>query len=187
MQRTLAGGAPLVMHIDWRPLRPVRTSAALVVRKSSGGRWRYDLVFEAAEPAPDDIIYLEAAINKTSKVQFKLCNAFDDDAPFTAYFSQESSSVFSVAPMQGILPRAGTAGSLFTVGYTPTEYGKPVRGTLVILTDDMQWSYEVRGVHPQYEAPRPTRSTVDHVLDPSLSMRLGRTPKTNFLKKNMGA
>jgi len=184
LQRALSGST-LTMAVDWRPLRPVRTSAALVVRKASGGRWRFDLVFEASEPAPDDIIYLEAPIHKTAQVQFKLCNAFDDEAAYTAYFSQESPSIFAVTPMQGVLPRAGTAGALFTVSYTPTEYGKPVRGTLVILTDDMQWSYEVRGGHPQYQAPMVLHTKVDHVLDPSISMRLGKVPNTNFLKKNM--
>jgi len=184
LQRTLSGST-LTMSVDWRPLRPVRTSAALVVRKASGGRWRFDLVFEAGEPAPDDVIYLEAPIHKTAQVQFKLCNAFDDDAHYSAYFSQDSASIFAISPMQGLLPRAGTAGALFTVSYTPVEYGKPVRGTLIILTDDMQWSYEVRGGHPHYEAPRVEHTKVDHVLDPSISMRLGRVPQTNFLKKNL--
>ena len=186
LQRTLAGGT-LVMAVDWRPLRPVRTSAALVVRKQSGGRWRYDVVLDAGEPQPDDVIYIEAPINKTAQVQFKLCNAFDEDAPFQAFFSSESASVFTVSPSSGVLTRAGTAGTLFTVSYTPVEYGKPVRGMLVVLTDEMQWSYEVRGVHPQYAAPVPTSTRVDHVLDPSISMRLGRVPKTNFMKKNMAA
>ncbi len=156
------------------------------MRKNSGGRWRYDLTFEAGEPAPDDVIYLEAPIHKTAQVQFKLCNAFDDDAAaYTAYFSTNSASVFSVNPMQGVLSRAGTAGALFTVAYTPAEYGKPVRGTLIILTEEMQWSYEVRGGHPPYEIPRVAHSTIDHVLDPSISMRLGKVPTTNFMKKNM--
>ena len=184
LQRTLAGGT-LVMAVDWRPLRPVRTSAALIVRKQSGGRWRYDLVLEAGEPQPDDVIYIESPIHKTAQVQFKLCNAFDEDAPFQAYFSADSASVFTVSPGSGILTRAGTAGTLFTVSYTPVEYGKPVRGTLVVLTDEMQWSYEVRGMHPQYTAPQPMSTKVDHVLDPAMSMRLGQRPRTNFLKKNM--
>ena len=37
LQRTLVGGN-LVIAVDWRPLRPVRTSAALIIRKQSGGR-----------------------------------------------------------------------------------------------------------------------------------------------------
>ena len=185
LQRTLAGGT-LVMAVDWRPLRPVRTSAALIVRKQSGGRWRFDLVLEAGEPAPDDVIFIESPINKTAQVQFKLCNAFDEDTPFQAYFSSDSASVFTVTPGQGMLTRAGTAGTLFTVSYTPVEYGKPVRGTLVVLTEEMQWSYEVRGQHPHYAAPNVMTTKVDHVLDPALSQRLGRVPKTNFMKRNMG-
>jgi len=143
-------------------------------------------VLEAGEPTPDDVIYIEAPINKTAQVQFRLCNAFDEDAPFQAYFSSDSASVFTVTPGTGVLTRAGTAGTLFTVAYTPVEYGKPVKGTLVVLTDEMQWSYEVRGQHPRYDAPNPPHTKVDHVLDPALAMRLGRVPKTNFLKKNMG-
>ena len=184
LQRTLAGGT-LVMAVEWRPLRPVRTSAALIVRKQSGGRWRFDIVLEAGEPQPDDVILIEAPINKTAQVQFKLCNAFDDDAPFQAYFSSDSASVFTVTPGAGVLTRAGTAGSLFTVSYTPVEYGKPVKGRLIVLTEEMQWSYEVRGQHPHYEAPMPMATKVDHVLDPAVSQRLGRVPKTNFLKRNM--
>ena len=76
--------------------------------------------------------------------------------------------------------------ALFTVSYTPVEYGKPVKGRLIVLTEEMQWSYEVRGQHPHYEAPTPMTTKVDHVLDPSISQRLGRVPNTNFLKKNMG-
>ena len=140
-----------------------------------------DAPAEEAPPPPP----AAPADDKTAKVQFKLCNAFDEEVPFSAYLAQDSSSVFAISPAQGLLPRAGTAGTLFTISYTPTEYGKQVRGTLIILTDEMQWSYDVRGGHPQYEAPRPSRSTVDHVLDPSLSTRLGRTKQVNFLKKNM--
>ena len=145
-----------------------------------------DIVLEAGEPQPDDVIVIEAPIHKTAQVQFKLCNAFDEDAPFQAYFSSESATVFNVTPGHGVLTRAGTAGTLFTVSYTPVEYGKPVKGRLIVLTEEMQWSYEVRGQHPHYEAPNPMHTKVDHVLDPNLSLRLGRVPKTNFLKRNMG-
>ena len=103
----------------------------------------------------------------------------------SAFFSTDSASVFTVSPSAGVLTRAGTAGTLFTVSYTPIEYGKPVRGMLIVLTGEMQWSYEVRGMHPQYSAPQPMATKVDHVLDPRMSVRLGQRPRTNFLKKNM--
>jgi len=152
MQRSLGGGS-LRISLDWRPLRPIRSSCALIVRKSSGGRWRYELALEAGDPEPDDVIHIEAAINKTSAVSFRLTNVFASETNFQAFFTSESPSVFTVAPVAGVLPRAGTPGNLFTVAYTPIEYGKPMRGMLVILSDEMQWSYEVRGAHPQYQAP----------------------------------
>jgi len=156
MQRTLSG-ASLRMSLDWRPLRPIRSSCALIVRKSSGGRWRYEIALEAGDPEPDDVIHIEAGINKTSAVSFRLANAFDSDANYQAFFTSDSPSVFTVTPVVGVLPRAGTPGTLFTVAYTPIEYGKPMRGMLVILSDEMQWSYEVRGTHPQYQTPVATR------------------------------
>ena len=107
------------------------------------------------------MISIEAAIGKTSAVSFKLSNVFEADAAFIAYFTPESPAVFSVRPPAGILSSAGSDGQLFTVGYSPTEYGKALKGTLLITTDEMQWVYEVRGAHPHYEAPRVTMATVD--------------------------
>ena len=143
------------------------------------------MMLEATEPEPDDIIEIEASINKTAKVSFKLANPFDVDAPFTAYFSPESPSVFSVTPAAGVLTRAGAGGQLFTISYTPLEYGKAVRGTLLILTDEMQWSYDVRGSHPKYSAPR-GQAAVDTTHDPELQSRLDAPKQTkNFMRSNM--
>jgi len=152
MQRTLSGTS-LRMSLDWRPLRPIRTSCALIIRKSSGGRWRYELALEASDPEPDDVIHISASMNKTSTVSFRLANAFDSEADYQAFFTFESPSVFTVNPVIGVLPRAGKQGVLFTVSYSPLEYGKPMCGTLIILSQDMQWSYDVRGTHPQYQSP----------------------------------
>ena len=130
------------------------------------------------------MITIEAPINKTAQVRFKLCNAFDEDAPFAAYFTPESPSVFTVSPAAGVLTRAGTAGTMFTISYTPVEYGKQVRGTLVVLTDEMQWSYEVRGKEPPYQVPNVGGGRVDHQLDPNVTSQLGQSTK-NFVKANM--
>ena len=183
MQRTL-GGPSLRMALSWSPLRPIRCSAALVVQKATGGRWRYDLTLDAGEPEPDDVIVIEAAIHKTSAVSFKLNNAFDADAPFVAQFTPESPSAFSVKPAAGDLARAGADGTLFTVAYSPIEYGKVVRGTLVIRTADVQWSYEVRGKEPPYQVPNVGGGRVDHQLDPNVTSQLGGSTK-NFVKANI--
>jgi uncharacterized protein YndB with AHSA1/START domain len=84
-----------------------------------------------------------------------------------------------------MLPRARAGeGELFTISYLPLEYGKAVRGTLIVLTDEMQWSYDVRGTHPKYTAPR-GEAQVETVLDATVSRRLGGSPTKNFLRSNM--
>ena len=43
--------------------------------------------------------------------------------------------------------------------FTPREYhGKPLVGKLVVQTEEMQWSYEVRGTHPKYVPPASSTS-----------------------------
>mmetsp|Transcript_1184 Transcript_1184/g.2413 ORF Transcript_1184/g.2413 Transcript_1184/m.2413 type:complete len:531 (-) Transcript_1184:271-1863(-) len=181
LQQTLSGTV-VRMAVEWQPMRPVRSAAALVVQKASGGRWRYDLTLEARDPEPDDVITIEAALNKTSVVSFRLNNLFETEAAFSAYFTPESPSVFSVSPAGGMLAAASAQGTVFSVSYSPTEYGKLVRGTLVILTDDMQWSYDVRGANPVYEVPRVSGSRVDHQLNPNVSKQLGVAPRKNYLR-----
>ena len=55
-------------------------------------------------------------------MSFKLANSFDVDAPYTAYFSPESPSVFSVVPAAGVLPRQRSA-----EGARPTTNPHPDR------------------------------------------------------------
>ena len=90
------------------------------------------------------------------------------------------------AAAAGVLSRVGTDGQMFTISYSPLEYGKVVRGTLIVLTDEMQWSYDVRGSHPKYSAPR-GQTQVETTLDPRVTRQLGQpTQKKNFLRANMG-
>ena len=55
-------------------------------------------------------------------------------------------------------------GTQFVANFSPREYtGKPLVGRLVIQTDDMQWTYEVRGSHPRYQAPAAAASSLPSV------------------------
>jgi hypothetical protein len=51
-------------------------------------------------------------------------------------------------PKSGMLEPYGKDGTNFIISFTPTEYGKAKVGRLVIVTDEMQWTYEIRGSHP---------------------------------------
>ena len=105
---------------------------------------------------------------------------------FTAFFTPESPYAFTVYPPNGILPAYNQEGTQLIVSFTPHEYGKTIHGTLVIQTDEMQWTYLVKGNHPQYKAPQVT-TKIDNKLEPAIQQRiLPRQPK-NFLKKNLRA
>ena len=60
--------------VDFLPLKAFKAPCELVVSKGSGGRWRHGLVLESTEPEVDDVIVIEALLNSTSSVSFKLTN-----------------------------------------------------------------------------------------------------------------
>ena len=69
-------------------------------------------------------------------------------AEYHSFFTSDSAPEFVVYPKQGMLEPYGKEGTNFIVSFTPTEYGKAKVGKLIIQTDEMQWSYEIRGTHP---------------------------------------
>ena len=134
----------------------------------------------------DDIIVIEALLNSTSSVSFKLTNQYAAYAPFTATFTPDSPYEFTVFPNEGVLEPPGRGdGTVFIVSFTPTEYGKTQIGKLVIQTEEMQWTYEIRGIPPEYKAPE-GRAVVASHMDKSLTKGLGKVSKRrNYMKSNM--
>ena len=176
---------PLRFEIAFNPLRPFACGADLLVKKASGGQWRFELNIEATEPEVDDVIEIHAPLHETTSVSFKLSNEFMDVAPFVADFTSASSSEFSVFPKSGDLEPYGREGTNFVVSFKPTEYGKTQIGRLHITTEEMMWSYEIRGTHLDYIAPSDVKPVVDSRLDPGMEARLGRGVHKNFLKANL--
>jgi hypothetical protein len=78
----------------FEPLRPFKTSVEFVVYKSSGGRWKFNVVFEALEPEVDDVIVIQSPLHKTSSVSFRLNNHLKQYAEFQAFFTQDSAPEF---------------------------------------------------------------------------------------------
>lgn len=49
---------PIEFDLRFEPLRPFKTQCEIVIYKSSGGRWKFNVIFEAQEPEMDDIIVI---------------------------------------------------------------------------------------------------------------------------------
>merc|ERR1719229_2124975 len=177
------------LKVRFAPLRPFVAMCKLVITRSSGGRWRFDLKLEATEPEVDDTISIQSPLNKPASVAFRLSNHTSVYSEFDAFFDAESAYEFTVQPTSGVLEPAGTSGTTFVITYKPTEYGKPVQGKLIIQTEDVYWSYLVRGTHPKYSAPVADKPKVITRLSKEAQQELQKNAQTrrrkNFIKENM--
>jgi len=186
VQSALArAGDALKYQLAFDPLKPFHSAMHLVVIRRGGGRWRFEITLEATQPEPDDRITVEAAINTTANVVFRLTNRFLSYAPFQAYFSTDSAYTLSVAPTSGVLAPYGSEGSQFAVAFSPIEYGKPQKGRLFIETDEMVWSYEVVGTTPSYVLNKGNiQPKISNKLDPHVASQLGKSKssKRGFTK-----
>mmetsp|Transcript_20679 Transcript_20679/g.39293 ORF Transcript_20679/g.39293 Transcript_20679/m.39293 type:complete len:2902 (+) Transcript_20679:155-8860(+) len=178
------------LQVRLAPLRPFVAMCSLLINQASGGRWRFDLKLEATEPEVDDTISIQSPLNKPASVAFRLCNHTNAYAEFDAFFDAESAYEFTVQPTSGVLEPSGTTGTTFIITYKPTEYGKPVQGKLIIQTQEVYWSYLVRGTHPKYSAPVADRPKVVTRLSKDVQQRSSEATATrrkrNFIRDNMG-
>jgi hypothetical protein len=177
------------LRVHLAPLRPFVALCNLVITRASGGRWRFDVKLEATEPEVDDTISIQSPLNKPASVAFRLCNHTNAYAEFDAFFDAESAYEFTVQPTAGVLEPAGTSGTTFIITYKPTEYGKPVQGKLIIQTQEVYWSYLVKGTHPKYSAPVAEKAKVITRLSRDVQQTVSQAAairrKKNFIRDNM--
>ncbi|GLI64998.1 hypothetical protein VaNZ11_008424 [Volvox africanus] len=188
---------PLRYKVQFAPQRMLPpTSLELVINKSTGGRWRFEMQLQATEPDLDGTLTIEAAVGATSYVPLRLYSSSQEPQPFTANFPSDTPLVFNVVPSKGLLPPMPRPGEPepeppLQVSYNCREFGKVVRGRLHVQTSDMHYSYELRGRMPTYVPPSPSHFTpsVDNRLDPSVETRLslGRPTGKNYVASNMRA
>jgi len=155
------GDDSLEFQVLFEPLVMFRDTIEVVVSKANGGRWRYKISLEASAPDVDDVIAIESALHRTSSVVFELKNIDNTPAPFEAFFTPDSPAEMTVSPDDGMLAGAQKKPTEFIVSFTPQKYGKIAIGKLVVQTDDMMWSYEVRGELPLYKRPTNINSKID--------------------------
>ncbi|KAL3045754.1 hypothetical protein OYC64_013917 [Pagothenia borchgrevinki] len=160
----------LSLNVVYSPLRPCRCSAVLAVQCVSGRIWEFSISLISTEPQVDDVIITEATeLGKTSAVGFHLTSTTRRPERFTAAFLPGSSSEFSVTPASGVLPPVGSLGAPFSLCFTPSTHSNH-RARLTIQTEDVQWTYEVRGETPPDPPPicsTPTRGSFPVPINPT--------------------
>jgi len=89
-------GDKLIYLFKFLPLKPFVAFANFNILLNSGGCWRYKLQLEATPPKEDDTITIISPVNKMNSVSFKLTNKMKTPASFTASFTADTPSEFSV-------------------------------------------------------------------------------------------
>ncbi|XP_078495986.1 cilia- and flagella-associated protein 47 isoform X1 [Ciona intestinalis] len=178
------GMVVLVFNLVFSPFRPLSRTVTLTVTAATGGVWSFPLAIRASEPPPDDVITVEAAgLGKGSTVSFVLFSHSRHPTPFNAYFVGGSDNEFIVTPESGELQPQGTNGTKLSVTFTPNMYGRSYKARLVVQTLDMQWTYDVKGVTPEYRVPKVQSAIVTSTL--ARPRVLAQRPRVNYVRKNM--
>ncbi|DBA78771.1 TPA: putative protein fap47 [Trebouxia sp. C0004] len=186
---------PLRYKVIFEPQKTFSAKVQLVVEKSTGGRWRFELRLEATQPDVDGSVTIQAAPGQSALGPVMLYSPADQPEPFTCHFTHDSSISFDVSPSEGVLPVRPTPGQAapqapIMVKYFAKGYGKTQIGKLVILTEDQQWTYIIRGEQPTYQPPDKSRMSIhfDNQIDPEMNARL-QSPASriskSFLVRNM--
>ena len=135
----------------FEPLKVFSTTVEMVISCRDRGRWKVLVDLDATEPIPDDTIRLTSAVGSKDQVMIRLSNRFLGYSSFQAYFTAKSSPHFSVTPSSGVLAPFGADGTPFVITYAPLVYASRELATLIVVTDDVQWSYEVIGQYPELQ------------------------------------
>ncbi|XP_041462969.1 cilia- and flagella-associated protein 47-like isoform X1 [Lytechinus variegatus] len=179
----LSGNMTLIFNVIFAPFKIMRHDVQLCIKATTGGVWRFPLGFISTEPTVDDLITIESVgLNKQAMVGFRLTSQARHPIGFQSYFVAESDVEFSVSPQTGELKPLGTPGTLITVGFTPKLYGKTYHAKLVVQTADMQWTYQLKGVTPEYTPP--TGQSQKPIQGPHPSPIRRNKPK-NFILDNL--
>lgn len=135
----------LGLNLVYTPFRACRSSAVVAVQSVSGKTWKFPVSLVATQPQVDDVIFMETtALGQTSAVGFRLTSTTRRSERFSAALLPGSSGEFTVTPLFGTLPPAGSTGTLITVSFTPAAVSNRHRAMLSIQAADMQWTYEVK-------------------------------------------
>ncbi|CAD7694978.1 unnamed protein product [Ostreobium quekettii] len=167
--------------------------AHLIVCKSTGGRWRFNLELHATEPQSEGVLLLEAHMDQTAYVPVWLCSSTDEPEPFTANFTPDTPLQFEVKPAKGMLPVRGSASQdeepPCVVSYTCRDMGKTLKGRLHIQTKGTQYSFDLRGRQPVYNPPNRDDlvARIDNRLRRSHKAGDAQQKKTNYVVENIRA
>ena len=86
--------------VIFEPQKTVAAKVGMVVEKSTGGRWRFELRLEATQPDVDGSVTIHAAPGHSALGPVMLYSPTNQPQPFTCHFTHDSSISFDVCPSE---------------------------------------------------------------------------------------
>ena len=84
----------------FEPQKTVSAKVGMIVEKSTGGRWRFELKLEATQPEVDGSVTIQAAPGQSALGPVLLYSPTQQPQPFTCHFTHDSSISFDVSPSE---------------------------------------------------------------------------------------
>ena len=96
-----------LLNFNYLPFKPYKIDCDLIISRKQGGQWIFSLILESKDPDVESVIKIKSSINKRATYIFYLNNLFSKCSEFKAYFTEDSSTEFSVKPSEGVLEAYG--------------------------------------------------------------------------------
>lgn len=118
-------------------------------------------------------------MNKVAKAKVYLDEIIEEDTEFHAYFMQGSAQELSISQSDGILePNESEIAEMpFDIVFLPRTYGKLVRGTLIIDTEESEYIFDIFGKMPDYIPPQVSNGAIDTTMPESARTRIDSTER----------
>lgn len=159
--------------LRFKPMKPFKCLGVFTIRKPNhGGHWKFKSKFKSLYPEPQRTIQIPAKLGDTEVTVINIdMPEGSHHTEFTAEFTYDSASEFSVSPTSGRLRKTENQ---IIVSYQPGGYGKVKQAKLEIQTKDYFWSFLIVGTFPKLVI-KETRSTIVNSLDKDTLKKINRS------------
>ena len=168
------------------PKKQIFTSFSLIVDNSLGQSWNFRIGVNIERGNISHIVSIESQMNVSTSINVKLTKPISYEKEFKAYFLANSSQFLSVTPEATIFgPSFDDEPEMpFEITFYPKNYGKNMKGILVIEAEDEEFLFEVHGRMPGYIPPNVKRSGKIDTTMPEGAKPLLKSTR-NFIKENI--
>ena len=167
--------------------KPISNTLSLIIENPMDQKWKFSFRVQIARSGTMKTMIVESPLNCLARYPIIIDAPIHQKTPFTADFAPGSSEELQLSADQGVLEVSLQPHNVLPVEilFTPTTYGKQMRGVLVIETIDAEYMIEVIGRFPSYMPPIVTKSGKIDTTRPDSARRITSARRRNYIKDNI--